>query len=61
MGRYKIEPVLPLMNLPPSPRQSGKPSEAMKPQTSPTNVIYDGTFVQSSASLANEIEEAVFL
>lgn len=31
----------------------------MKPQTSLANVIYDGTFVQSSTSFANEIEELV--
>lgn len=42
MDGYKIEPVLSLMSRPPSPRQSRKPSEAMKPQTSITNVIYDG-------------------
>lgn len=33
----------------------------MKPQTSTPNVIYDGLFVQSSTSLADEIEEDVVL
>lgn len=56
MDGYKIEPILSLTSRPPSPRQSGKPSKGMRPQTSTPKVIYDGTFIQSSTSLASEIE-----
>ncbi|XP_059066313.1 uncharacterized protein LOC131857637 [Cryptomeria japonica] len=33
----------------------------MKPQTSTANITYDGIFVQSSTSLANETKEATIL
>lgn len=39
----------------------GKPSEAMRTQTSASNTIYDGLFIQSSTSLADEIEADVVL
>lgn len=61
MGGYKIEPIISLMSLPTSPKQIGRPSKSHKLSTTPAKIIYDGTFVQSSTSLVNEIEEATIL
>lgn len=61
MGGCKIEPILSLMAFPTSPKHYGRPSEDHKPSNIPTQIIYDGTFIQSSASLATEIEEAAIL
>lgn len=61
MDDYKIEPILSLVSLPPSPKQLGKPSKAMRTQTLTPNIIYDGLFVHSSTSLVDEIEEDVVL
>lgn len=59
MGGYEIEPILSLISLPTSPKQYGRPFENHKLSTTLAKIIYDGTFVQSSTSLKNEIEEAV--
>lgn len=61
MGGYKIEPILSLTDLPTSPKHYGRPSEDHKPSNVLAQTIYDGTFIESSASLTTEIEEAVVL
>jgi len=40
---------------------NSKASANNRPSDTPTKIIYDGIFIQLSASLANEIEEAVVL